>query len=453
MSASFQFLIAARRMPLLSTAAGLLLLGTIIQAARADIIGATENTRGHETPDTAAKVTVTNSKEEDQSKGDSERLNDSYQPKGIELGQFLILPKVEVDETYNSNVYASDTNVRGDFLGILRSVLQARSRFDEHELNLRLLGEQYFYSTYQHDNRTDLEADIEGRYDFSANTKANLFTQIYSRHEERGGPDDAHGVEPTPTQGISNILSIKHQSGRFTLTGGLEADRLSFGNVETSTGTWVINSDRDRVELTGRERGSYEMFPGYAAVLEISENTHMFDHSHDQFGYDHDSSGYRVESGIGIDVSQLIKGDFLVGYFQQYYQDQRFTNPSGISARATFNWTPTKVTIVIPSFDRTVNDTTAMGASAMVRNALSVTVRHELRRNIILTGYGSVSYDQYTGISHENAMTYETSGKIIYAFTPELFVGGEIKYMNKQSELQSSSYDQLTTMVRLGLQY
>ena len=298
-----------------------------------------------------------------------------------------------------------------------------------------------------------MQANVDGRYDFDHNTQAIFSSELYSRHEDRGSPDDAHGLAPTPTEGMSNNAKLKHQVNRFTFEGGIESNRMTFGNVATSAGVPVINTDRNRWELTARERGSYELVPGYAAVLEVSENTHVFDLSQDRAGYNRNSKGYRAEGGVGVDISQLIRGDFLVGYFQQLFQDPRFTNPSGLSARATFNWTPDKLTIVIPSFSRSVSDTTTAQASALVRNTASMTVRHELRRNIVLTGYGSASYDQLAGVHKQDSTTYEVKGKAIYAFTPQLFVGAEVGYKTKDSEAVFGGYDQTTAMVRLGVQY
>lgn len=431
-------------------AAGVL---TVAMPATAQMQGSTQPQQDPRRQGPGAKITRETDPEDRTSHTDAERVHDSYQPRGLDLGSFLLLPRLEVDGQYNSNVFASERDVRSDFLTVIRPELRLRSRFREHALNLSLQAEQYLYRRYTQDNRTELQLEADGRYDISRETQANYFGQLFSRHEDRGSPDDAQGKEPTPTQGMVNRGSLKHQFGRYTVLGEVGLDRRTFGDVDTALGTTIPNSDRDRWEMQGRLRGSYEMFPGYAAVTEVSANKRLYDSSSDRNGFDRNSHGYRIESGIGVDLSQLVRGDFLVGYFAQNYQDRRFSDPSGLSVRATFNWTPSPLTIVIPSLERSVNETTRIGVSSMVRNAASLTVRHELERNIVLTGFGSVSYDEFEGVDNMNAWTYEARVRAIYAFTPELYTGGEIGYRDKQSERAGDSYKQTVFMLRLGLQY
>ena len=403
--------------------------------------------------DGAAKVTLQTTDNPDTNGPDSQRVNDSYQPKGIPVGEFLFLPKIETDESYNSNVYATQTNVKADVLTDIRPELNLRSQFSEHELNFSLTGDREIYSTYSKDNQTNGAATVDGRYDFNKDAQLSVFSQAYAQHEDRSSPYAVQGVEPTPTQGILNHVTFKDQYGRFSILGAAEVNRLTFYDVMTSTGSVINNADRDRWELSLRERGAYEMFPGYAAVLQVTENTHIFDRTLDHEGYNRNSTGYRAEAGLGVDITRLIRGDFLLGYFQQDYQDARLPSANGLSMRALFNWTPTKLTIVIPSIDRTVTDTTQSGASGLDRSAFTLTVRHELARNIVLTGFGGVYYDQLTGVQNQDDITYEARTKIIYAFSPEFYVGGEVGFMSKRSEAQLASFDQLTTMIKLGVQY
>lgn len=399
-----------------------------------------------------ANVTKETNPEERGGKGDEERVHDSYQPKGIDLGQFLLLPKIELDETFNSNLYATQNNVRSDFVTVVRPELKLRSRFKEHALNVTATAEKYLHRRNHKENRLDGQLDVDGRYDFSSETQANVFQQFYARHEDRSSPDEAGGVEPTPISGFVNRTSVKHQFGRYTAVGEVGVDRRVFDPVQTSLGTTVPNQDRDRWELQARARGAYEMFPGYAAVAELSTNTRRYDQALDRNGFERDSWGYRAEAGVGVDISQLVRGDFLVGYFGQHYKDARLKDPSGLSVRAVFNWTPSTLTLIVPALERSVSETTTARASALVRTGATLTIRHELERNIVLSAYGSISYDETEGVSNNNAWNYEARVRGTYAFTPEFFIGAEIAERIKKSQAQNGGFNQTLFTVRLGLQ-
>lgn len=436
-------------------AAGGVLFLSILAAAPAEAQSIRDKTAPDQDPrrsQAGAKITSeANPTQENKVKDDSERLHDSYQPKGIDLGSFLLLPKVELNESYNTNLFAEESNPKAGFVTAVRPEFKLRSRFSEHALDLSFLAEQFLNHSYGRDNRLDLQMQANGRYDAAAGTEITSTFQAYSQHEERGSPDDARGLEPTPTRGIVTRLGGKHEMGHFTAFGEVGADRRTFGNVETALGTTVPNEDRDRWEVMAKARGSYELFPGYAAVTEVSANTRRYDLAHDRNGYERDSTGYRVETGIGLDISQLLRGDFLVGYFAQNYRDARLSDPRGLSVRASFNWTPDKLTVIVPSLERSVAETTTTGASALVRTSASMMVRHELQRNILLTGSANVSYDELKGLD-QVSWTYEGRGRVTYALTPQAFFGGEVARKTKDTDIPGSSFRQSIFMLLLGLQ-
>lgn len=382
---------------------------------------------------------------------DKERVADAYQPKGIELGSFLLLPKTEVDVVYNSNVFAEENDGKGDFLTTIRPEFRLRSRFAQHAVNLFGQMEAVRHARYKRDDVIDGRLVADGRYEASSDLQFTALAEGFSRHEERGSPDDVRGDRPTPTRGVISRLGSKLQEGRYTFNAEVGAERRVFENVNTSAGTVINNHDRDRNEFQGSVRGGYEIFPGYAAVVALSANKRMYDTDRDDLGFQRDSHGYRAEAGVGLDISQLVRGDFLVGYLYQNYRDPRLTDPKGLAVRATFNWTPTKLTIVVPSLERSVQETTIAGASGMVRTSGSLLVRHEYARNIVVTGFAGAFYDEFSGTGN-TSMTYEGRGRITYALDREIYVSGEVVQKIKDSDIPNGSFRQSVFGLRLGLQ-
>lgn len=399
----------------------------------------------------AANITVeTNPESDPDGTRDPERVDESYQPKGIEFGQFLVLPEIEFEERYNSNVFALANDPKGDLITRIAPEVQARSRFKEHALNLRAGLEQYFYRRFEDDNHTDGFVTASGRYDFDRNWEASALLETRLQHEDRGSPDDVGGEEQTPVYSVTGELGSEQTAGRYKFSESLRAVRYTFGDVDAGTGSSINNSDRDRVELVGTGRASYEMFPGYSAVGQLQGNVRQYDDSVDDAGVDRSSQGVRAEAGIGVDITQLIRGDFLVGYFRQDYSDPTLSDPSGPAVRAVFNWTPSRMTVVVPSLERSVQETTTTGASGMVRTGGSLLVRHEYARNIVLTGVTSVYHDDFDGAGREN-WTYDGRVRLIWALAPEYYVGGELSYRQRTSNIETSEYDQYVASIRFGL--
>lgn len=391
----------------------------------------------------------TNPEEKTGGKDDEKQIDDSYQPKGIELGSFLLLPQIEVSEGYNSNIYARSTDKKSDFITRIAPEFQLRSRFTNHMLNISARAEQSLFATYTDDNHLDASTNVAGRYDFSRDWEGTGSFDAYQTYEDRGSPDAVNGKSPTRTYGFGGRTGTKYQVGRYTFSGEVNGARRLFGDVDTSTGTTIDNSDRDRNEFGAMGRGSYEMFPGYAAVAQVEVNRRQYDSSRDRAGYNRSSSGWRAETGIGVDITQLVRGDFLVGYLKQDYEDSRFKDPSGLALKSVLNWTPNRMTVVALSLERSVQETITLNASGMIHTGASVLIRHEMQRNIILTGTASVFQDDFKGANQTN-WTYDTRVRAVYALQPELYVGGEVGFRRRTSDKPDVGFSQGVALLRIG---
>ncbi len=71
-----------------------------------------------------------------------------------------------------------------------------------------------------------------------------------------------------------------------------------------------------------------------------------------------------------------------------------------------------------------IRETITVGASARVRTGGSFLVRHELARNIILTGFSSFYNDTYEGLGKQS-WVYEERVRATYALSRPLYVAGE----------------------------
>lgn len=399
----------------------------------------------------AARVTKEISPSDgDQGTNDKERVDESFQPKGLELGKFLFFPLLEMDTIFNNNIYSTRDDAKSDLITKVAPELRLRSRFSEHALNITARAEEFLYRTHAKENHLDANLTVDGRYDLSREWEATGLLNYNHSYEDRGSPDAVGGRRPTRTDQYGSRFGSKQRDGRMTYAGVLSVDRRVYGDVATSTGSIVNNSDRDRIETEGEASVSYEIFPGYSAVAEVSSNRRQYDDKRDDTGFQRSSWGYAARTGVGLDISQLVRGDFTVGYMMQDYEDRRFSDPHGLSLRATLNWTPSKMTVVVPSLERSVQETTATGVSALVRTSAGLVVRHELQRNIVLTATTKVSNDYYKGTGQSN-WTYEARLRGIWALAPEYYVGAEVGSRIRSSTAQASEFSQSVLLLRFGL--
>lgn len=432
--------------------AGVLLAGPVLDTTPAN--AAEANTQQQHDPrrDRLGSNVIKQTNPQDDKGGinDEKQIDDSYQPKGIELGKFLLLPQLENEIGYNTNIYAQKSGVKSDFIERIAPEFQLRSRFANHALNVSGKFEQFLYRRYHSDNHRDMRVDADGRYDFTKTWQATGFFNAYQNYEDRGSPDDSGGKHPTLSYGYAGRTGSKVQAGQFTFSGDIGASRKLFDNSEGAGGAVIRNSDRNRWETVANGRGAYEIFPGYSAVMAVQGNRRQYDDMFDRNGYNRSSNGWKTEAGIGLDISQLIRGDFLVGYMSQNYEDHRFRDPSGLSISSTFNWTPSRLTVVVVGLERTVQETTIAGASGMIHTGTSILVRHEAARNVVLTGTASVFQDAFKGVNREY-WTYDSRIRAVWALVPEFYVGGETGYRKRTANVSSAEFNQGVFMLRFGV--
>jgi hypothetical protein len=399
----------------------------------------------------AQSKTVTHPDSQDTSgTGDANRMDESYEPKGIDMAQFLLFPQVEAGSTWNSNIYANMFQHKSDFIETVSPQIRLQSRFDTHALNIFAGADHFQYSTYNSDTRTEGHGGLDGRLDITKETEATAYVDVYSRFEDRGSPTAvSSAATPTPTQGVTSKFGIKQVLSALTVSGNVGINRLTFDNVESQSNTLINNAYRNRTETSVVERADYEVIPGKSVVLQATENNRAYD-SLDTLGLKRDSHGWRIESGLAVDITQLLKGDVLVGYMDQSYADHSFRSVNGYAAHVALNWTPTPLLLIVPSFDHEIQEGTQSGSSGMLHTAANVLVRQEILRNFIVTGFVSAYRDHYDLLG-KAAMGAEAKLGASYAFIPELYVRLELDEKLRRSEVQGTGYDQSIITVRLGL--
>ncbi len=383
---------------------------------------------------------------------DQRRLADEYQPKGIEAGSFLVYPEATTEATYSDNIYATKNNTVGDWVSKNKVGFRAQSRLNLHKFDFFGDIEKLFYRRDTANDQVNGRFGFDGRYDLSRGTEITGAASAYWQHEDRGSPDATSGRDPTPITGNVQTIGGRTTGGAWIHSADVSRHQLQYGNVQTGTGATTLNSRRDRSEYKLTGRTAYEMFPGYYAVGYGTLNKRAYESSINFGNVKRDSEGFAVYTGAGVDISQLIRGDFLVGYLRQNYESPALRDPSGVAVKVTLNWTPDRQTLIVPSIDREVLESTTTAISGIMRTSASLLARRELQRNIIVTGYASMFKDQYVG-ADAPSYGFETRGSLTYAFNANVFTQGEIGYRKRKADSTAvvSGFDQTTTMLRLGV--
>lgn len=395
-----------------------------------------------------------------------ERSRGDYLPKGIKLGGFTVKPALESENVYNSNIYLTPSNSRDDFIFHVKPSLNVQSNWKTHSLAFRGNADTLSYATHSKEDQQNYTFNLDGRFDVMKNSFLHANALYSHLTESRGDPDSNPNVlipnfntvngafsaqKPVQYQTVGGAVGYEHKMNRVKTNIDNETRYLNYANGVTGNGTFINNDDRSRLRNESTLRVGYEITPGYEAFLKGGYNFINYDQKVDDYGLARSSDGYKVVTGIALDLTGKLTGDAYVGYQAQNYDDARLKTISGIAGGLGLNWHPTGLTSVKANIDRTINETTQGRASGYFATRFAVGVSHELLRNFILTADAGYSMNDYVGINRsENVYNAGIGAK--YLINRNFYLKSGYEYNNRTVDVPGTNYDVNRVFLTIGSQ-
>ena len=379
------------------------------------------------------------------------RLHPETDALGIRAGGFLIFPKVTVDEGVNDNIYATNGGTVSDLVTVVNPQVMARSDWNNHSATVSASESHSVYAGHATENTDDYTIAGTGRLDIARDGTLSVNAGYSRLHEPRTSPDNTFGKTPTAYSLGSLGVRTYDKFNRLSIGFDTAAQKYEYTDVPTSVGDFIQQKDRDRWELSQAVRAGYEIVPEYEAFVRAAVDDRAYAHAVDSTGFRHSSVGGDIRAGLTIDLTGLTFGEIGVGYLTRRYDDPRFSPVQGPSALIGLTWNATPLITVRLDGARTVEEAVVVGASGMVRTAGSVTIDHELLRQLVLDARFGVAADQYRGITqHQVTLTGDFAAT--YRFDHNVY--GTVKFTRTScdSSNQINTFTQNIAIVRVSLQ-
>jgi hypothetical protein len=377
------------------------------------------------------------------------RARPDYDAAGIRLGGFMLYPDLAVQESYNSNIYATENNRQDDFITTVTPSLDLRSNWNNHALHVHADTTMARYADHSSENYTDYTLGADGRVDVLRDLRLYGGASYARRHESRSSPDNQGGTEPTEYSLYTANAAIEKEFNRIALRLDGKGERYVFSDVQNSSGATLDQSGRDRDQGELALRTSYELAPLRTVYVQGSVNTRDYDQSRDASGYARSSNGYGLVVGTEYDLTGITFIDVFAGWRQQDYDDARLKTMSGWTAGAKLTWNVTRLTTVTGGLTRDIEETTLAGASGYFATRTDLRVDHELLRNLLLNAQLGYEQDSFDGIGRDD--DYYTAGfGAKYLINRNFALSGGYAYRTRNSSAASSDFDENVVFLRLS---
>jgi hypothetical protein len=365
-----------------------------------------------------------------------------YDPLGIRAGGFLIYPSLSLAEVYSDNVFAVDNNKDDDLITVIEPQVRAESNFSRHRLGLTVGSEITFHLNEEDEDYQDFFISSDGQLDI---TRQNFVTGelLFARdHRDRDDPEDeGDRDELTQVYRYGGDLGFTQLFNRINFTLSAGALRSAYTEPE--------DADEDEVSYNARLRTGYFVSPRINTFIEGRYNVERRDREEDFAGIERDSQGWGASVGAAVDLTNLLVGEFSVGYRRQYFDEGDFDEEDGIGYDVDLTWTPTLLTTVTASGGGDFRPTTEEEAEANFRSSIGIGVEHELLRNVVLAANVGYNRDDFSGEDDRIDQTITAGGGVSYLLNRYFSIDAGYNFTNRWSDDEEEEFSR--NLVRIGV--
>jgi hypothetical protein len=378
-----------------------------------------------------------------------------FAPIGARLGDFFWFPRAEVDQSFNSNIFALPSPTF-DWITTLAPSFDLLSNFPSNALNLHAGAAAQFYAKDPTQNTA------------SGYVSTDSILQVNNISSIIGGASWNHTYIPRGTPNSPTNAATPVTYDTYTAHVGYAETGLRLGyGVDMAIGSTQYNSapaagggvldEAYQNTLTPQVTGqvSYEFIPDYSGFVRLSYA--YYDYPHIAPGGENTSGNvYRVDAGLNIAPRHLIWGQVYFGYLYQSYQTASLGTFSAPDYGGRLFWTPTPLwTVTVNGLRDFVSASTnpALGiGQGYLQSIIGANVDHELRYNVILNANASYENDNFIGIPRTDNV-FSAGAGVRYLVNRNLFLGGTYNYYQRTSNASGISYTQSIVMLQIGTQF
>jgi hypothetical protein len=393
----------------------------------------------------------------DYSKPVSRREIETYRTLSTRLGAWVFTPGLELQELYESNVYATETDVESDFVTLLKPRARLQSDWSVHSILLETGADLGWYKDLTDENYQDWYALNDNSFEIRRGLDLTTNLLYRNAHVPRSSPDSLDASEePLTYDLLSGTLGLERALGKLGVRLDVKAESIQYDDSRSRlTGRPIDNSDRNYDSLLGGIQVSYRPQPEAEAYLGARLRDIRYEDSTINGGPNRDNQGYEFKLGARKGFSDLWFLDAYLGYAPSFYDDDSLEDITGDPALilgTNLLWNPTALTSIIADLSRATYQTTESGASAIVSTGLSLRLEHKFTQSMLLDARLGYSQADYYGSEREDD-NYRAGVGAQYFFTRLVAVRAAYDYSERDSSQLGSSYDNHSASLQLRLNY
>jgi hypothetical protein len=331
------------------------------------------------------------------------RPRPEYDPIGIALGSFQVSPQLTVGESYDDNVYATDTNTVSDRLTTITGSTTIATQGTSPSLSATGGFTSQTYARNHLENYLNWNAgasfsDELVEYRTAVSASADLSRNHVAR-EDPSFPATATAPPGFDTRG--GLVDLKRYFAIGNLDFSASFHNLDFNAAQLPQGVMFSQDFKDRNELILDFRGNFLVGPTTSAFVRAVHKSLDYTQDSQVDGLNRDSTTDTIAGGSSFQVTDLMRGEVGVGVLHLHNHDPAQGRQTTLAFRANLEMYLTQLLTGTLTVERTTGPADITGSSSYISTNETARLDYELRRNIILSANYSRMRRLYTGLDDD----------------------------------------------------
>ena len=379
-----------------------------------------------------------------------------FDPVGVMVGDFKLLPTIEEDFGYASNPSLLAGPAKGSTYANTQAGLGFQSEWARSELKGSLIGG---YTDYFNDHQADSpngSGTVDGRLDASRDLSFDGQGRFSIATQTPGSVTLPTGVVLSGNQRplvetFGATLGGVQKFGDLSLSLHGTLDRTDYQSATLAGGALEDLASDDFSAWGLRARAAYQISPVISPFVETVIDTRRYDDPFDFTGYARSSTGALGRAGVTLALTGQLTGEASVGYGERQYKDARLPDLHAPLVDASLIWSATPLTTLTLKTSTNLADTTNAGDSGAVSRSYTIDLSHALLRNLTLGASAGYATDVYAGAPlHDSTTSFGLHAD--YNVTRDIVLRASADHSQFVSSAPGSSYIANVFMLGLRLQ-
>jgi hypothetical protein len=329
------------------------------------------------------------------------RLRSSYDAEPIRLGDYDIRPEIDETGSYDSNVQGG-SGASGSSVAVSQASVSLDSDWARNSLGANVSVADTLYGNLPVDNHVDWTAAIGGSYTLGQGDITAGYAHL-AEHElgtQFGALQTSNAVPYSVDDYRASMTTL---AGRFSFTPNLDVQTYRFGTAVLG-GRRVDEAYDDRTLIEGGVTTRFDLGGDRGVVLVLQGDQTRYPNTL-RGDVNEGSSGFIALGGIDYQATGVFRYRLLVGVETRAFTARAYGSQTAPITEASVIWTPTPLTTITDTITREIESPASADAGDFTYLSDTLTVDHELTRNILLQGKATVQQAEYLSQGSQNSLS------------------------------------------------